>query len=55
MNWPSSQDAWNKLAADLLARQRAERTAHWQRLQAEAAADAPLYEPLSPEEEETLF
>jgi hypothetical protein len=53
--WPSSQQAWDLLAADVIAAQRAERTAHWKRIMDEDQADADLYEPLSPEEEETLF
>lgn len=52
--WPESEKAWKQLAADILEAQRAERTAHWAAQRNQDAADFPE-EPLSPEEEETLF
>lgn len=54
-NWPESQRAWQLLAEDWDMMQREAKAIQWEKLRAEEAADAALYEPLSPEEEETLF
>lgn len=52
--WPESEKAWKQLAADILEAQQAEKRAFWAAQMAQDAADFPE-EPLSPEEEETLF